>query len=163
MWNWRRNGSRGVTSLPHRQFWLQLYGLVRDGMEFRRGGGRQQRDRGGGSNISEGKATLLSHAERGAKNDDDRGDSSSRSGSSSKPAKRPKEKKAKSGRKSSGREQGEDLPKAESVAAPAEAPTAVAMNTVVARAQVADAGCICLPEYIPIVLSQLRSCLGSGI
>ena len=32
----RKTGARGLAALPHRAFWLQLHGLVQDGVQFSR-------------------------------------------------------------------------------------------------------------------------------
>ena len=33
----RRTGAKGMAALPHRTFWLQVHGLVKDGVQFTAG------------------------------------------------------------------------------------------------------------------------------
>jgi hypothetical protein len=54
----RRTGAKGLQALPHREQWLQLHGLVMDGVQFTRAtaAGRSGRGGGGGGYAKVGEA-----------------------------------------------------------------------------------------------------------
>ena len=48
----RRTGVRGLQALPHRERWLQVYGLVMDGVQFTRSVGSGRRSSSGGNSYT---------------------------------------------------------------------------------------------------------------
>jgi hypothetical protein len=86
----RRTGAKGLQALPHREQWLQLHGLVMDGVQFTRAtaAGRSGRGGGGGGYAKVGEAARGGGSGSRPSNSGGGGGGVGESGSSSSPPRR---------------------------------------------------------------------------